>query len=143
MRFRVTAVTCEETTGPLISASVKIEDWLNAALGDGNFGEGVDQFTLVIISVDESAEENSRWANSHNKIGQVIHPFTGEKIRTISSAGLLSPSLISGQDPAAVLSCVTEGIVGRLASHPKRIPKGFDYDRCALAVSKSLAAFSR
>lgn len=118
-----------------------VEDWLNASLGDGIFGESVDQFTIVAISVDEDAEENARWSNAHNKTGKFTNRFTGKQVRYVSSAVLLPPSSVMSKAPRALLSYFCSAAIERLKSRPKRVPKGFDYVRCATAVSKALEVY--
>lgn len=141
MRFRVTSVAAEETGALLREATVTVEDWLNASLGDGRFGESVDQFTIVAISVDEEPEENSRWSNAHNKTGKFTNRFTGEQVRYVSSAVLLPPSSVMSKAPRALLSYLCLTAIERLKSRPKRVPKGFDYASCATAVSKALEVY--
>lgn len=141
MRFRVTSVASKETGALLNEASVKVEDWLNVSLSDGKFGEGVDQFTIVAISVNEEAEENIRWSNTHNKTGRFKNPFTREHLRYVSSAVLLPPSSVISKAPHALLSYFCSATIERLKSPPKRVPKGFEYERCALSVSKALEVY--
>jgi hypothetical protein len=141
MRFRVTSVVSEDTGALLNEVTVRVEDWLNASLGDGNFGDSVDQFTIVAISVDDNAEENLRWAKTHNKTGKYKNPFTGEHVRFISSAVLLAPSTVIPKAPAALLSYFCASTIERLESRPERVPKGFDYERCRAAVSKALKVY--
>ncbi len=141
MRFRVTCVTSGETGTLLGEATVRVQDWLNASLGDGNFGEDVDQYIIVAISVDDEAENNIRWSNAHNKTGKYKNPFTGESVRFISFAVLLPPSLLTSKAPAALLSYFCSAIMERLKLRPKRVPKGFDYARCAAAVSRALEVY--
>jgi len=141
MRFRVTSVASKETGALLNEATVMVEDWLNASLSDGNFGEGVDQFTIVAISVDEEAEENIRWSNAHNKTGRFKNPFTGEHVRYVSSSVLLQPSSVISKAPHALLSYFCSATIERLKSLPKRVPKGFEYVRCTTAVSKALEVY--
>jgi len=141
MRFRVTSVAGEENGAFLNEATVKLEDWLNASLSDGNFGGGVDQFTIVAISVDEEASENIRWSNAHNKTGRVKSPFTKEPVRYVSSAVLLPPSSVISKAPHAFLSYFCSAIIERLKSPPKGVPRGFEYVRCATAVSMALEVY--
>ena len=141
MKFRVTSVGSQETGALLRDATVVVEDWLNASLSDGMFGEGLDQFTIVAISVDDEAEENIRWFNAHNKTGKFKSRFTGEPVCYISSAVLLPPSSVISKAPHALLSYFCSATIERLKSRPKRVPKGFDYVRCATAVSKALEIY--
>lgn len=141
MQFRITSVTSEETGALLREVAVKVEDCLNASLSDGKFGEGVDQFIIVAISVDDEAEQNARWSGAHNKTGRFKNRFTGETIRYISSAVLLPSSSVISKAPHALLSYLCAETIERLKSSPKRVPKGFDYVSCAMAVSKALEVY--
>ena len=141
MRFRVTSVAAEEAGELLREATVKVEDWLNASLGDGKFGDSVDQFTIVAISVDEEPEENARWSTAHNKTGKFTNRFTGEQVRYVSFAVLLPPSLVVSKQPRDLLSYFCLATIERLKFHHKRVPKGFDYARCVTAVSKALEVY--
>ena len=141
MKFRVTSVTDEESGALLRDATVAMEDWLNASLNDGKFGDGVDQFVVVVIAVDSDPEENLRWAKSHDKTGKYKNPFTGEGVRYISSAVVLPPSKVKELGEESILSFLCAATICRLASRPKRVPKGFDYERCAKAVSLALQVY--
>ena len=143
MKFRVTSVTDEESGALLRDATVAMEDWLNASLSDGNFGEEVDQFIVVVIAVDSDPEENSRWAKSHDKTGKYKNPFTGEGVRFISSAIVLPPSKVQELGQESILSFLCAATIRRLALRPKRVPKGFDYERCSKAVSLALQVYAQ
>ena len=143
MKFRVTSVTDEESGALLRDATVAMEDWLNASLSDGNFGEEVDQFIVVVIAVDNDPEENSRWAKSHDKTGKYKNPFTGEGVRFISSAIVLPPSKVQELGQESILSFLCAATIRRLALRPKRVPKGFDYERCSKAVSLALQVYAQ
>jgi len=141
MRFRVTSVTDEEAGSIIRDATVKMEDWLNAALGDGDFGTSVEQLVIVVVCVDDDPEENSRFAAKHNKTGRYKHLLTGESVSYISFAVQLAPVVVLPLSLPSLLSRISESAIHQLSVRPKRIPKGFDYDRCSEAVSKTLAVF--
>ena len=141
MRFRVTSVASEGAGHLLNEATVRIEDWLNACLADGNFGDGVDQFMIVAVSVDDDDNENARWSQAHDTTGKRKNQFTGESVRFISSAVPLPYSSVTSMAKADLLSHLCVGIIERLKVRPKRVPKGFDYSRCSAAVSKALAVY--
>jgi len=142
IRFRFTSVATEQTSEVLAKASTRLEDWLNAAIGDADFGGGVDQFVLVAVSVDDDHEENLRFASAHDKSGRYTNPFTGERTSYVSKAVLLAPSAVIGKPPAAVLAALSASAVAALALRPSRLPKDFDYARCAKAVSMALEAYA-
>lgn len=118
-----------------------MEDWLNASLSDGKFGDSVEQFIVVAIAVDNDSQENLRWAKSHDKAGRYKNPITGEGVRYISSAVVLPPSKVQELGQESTLSFLCAATIRRLALRPKRVPKGFDYERCAKAVSLALQVY--
>jgi hypothetical protein len=143
MRFRITSVTSEETGALFREITVKFEDWLNAALGDSEFGEGVDQFTIIFISVDDQKDQNTRWASAHNKLGKYKDRFSGESVRYLSVAVEILPSEILGKSPLEYFSCAAVAAINCLKIRHKRIPKGFDYLRCATSISKALDVYAK
>jgi hypothetical protein len=141
MRFRVTSVASSETGALLRDVTVRVEDWLNASLGDGNFGIGVDQFTIVAISVDDDPNENSRWTKAHDKTGRFKHPITGESVSHISVAVTMPPAKVIASAPIDLLALFCNSSIHRLETRPARVPQGFDYERCSTAISKALAVY--
>lgn len=141
MRFRVTSVACSEAGTALNDVTVRVEDWLNASLGDGDFGMEVDQITVVAISVDDDPSENSRWEKAHNKTGRFKHPITGERVSHISVAVAIPPAKVLACEPTELLLLFCVAATNRLSVRPVRVPKGFDYARCSSAISKALAVY--
>lgn len=119
--------------------TVRVEDWLNISLGDGDFGVGVDQFTIVAISVDDDPDENSRWAKAHDKTGKFR--ITGESVSYISVSVTISPEIVIASQPIELLARFCTSTIYRLENRPARVPKDFDYVRCAQAISKALAVY--
>lgn len=138
----MTSVAASESGRRLNNATVRLEDWLNAALGDADFGGGVDQFVIVAVSVDDHAEENARWARAHDKTGRRRNTLTGEFVRFVSCAVLLPPGQVVSATQAGLLPYLCSAIVDRLATRPARVPKGFDHARCANAVSVALQVYA-
>jgi hypothetical protein len=141
MQFRVTSVAAEESAPALREATVKLERWLNASLHDGEFGEGLDQFSIVVISVEDDPSQNESWLKAQEKSGKAMQPFTGEPIRYLSVAVEVLPHEVRTKGPRELLVLVSARAKDRLATRPKRVPRGVDYARLSAAVGAALAAY--
>lgn len=84
MRFRVTSVTDEEVAALLRDVTVCLEDTLNNLLGDRDFGNSIDQLTLVVVSVYDDEAGNSKWLKAHNRLGSFKDFVTSERKRYLS-----------------------------------------------------------
>ena len=143
MRFRITSVTSEETGALFREITVKFEDWLNAVLGDGDLGEGLEQFTIVFISVDDQKNQNSRLASAHNKLGRYKDRFSGESVRYLSVAVEIVPPEILGKSLPNFFSYAALAAIECLSIRPKRGPKDFNYLRCAASISTALNVYAK
>jgi hypothetical protein len=141
VQFRVTSVTSAEV-GELVSeVTVKLEDWLNASLADGEFGEGLDQFTLFVVSAFDEPEANERWAEVRNKLGSFRSPASGELVRSMSMAVAIPPADMMALSLEGAMQLVSVMLRAKLAVRPKRVPKNFEYERCAAALSAALSPY--
>ena len=140
MRFRVTSIT-DSSVGPLIrDVTVKLEDWLNAALSDVGFGGHLDQFTVLVVSVDDEVAKNERWARQ-NGLGQCRNPFTGESYRNLSVSVAISPSRFTYTNLKNAIGIVSLALTQKIGERPKRLPKGFEYERFTRVLTAALSAY--
>jgi len=141
MLFRVTSVACEDVAAPLRETGSRLEGWLAATLADGDFGTGIDQFSIMIVSVSDDQSEDARWLSDGNKLGSFKTWPEGSRQRYLSVAVWVEPSKIAAAPLETQLSLVCAAIVDRLATRPARLPKGLDFVRLAKAVCVALKAF--
>ncbi|MDB5928640.1 MAG: hypothetical protein JWR60_347 [Polaromonas sp.] len=141
MRFHVTSISCEACAGQLRQIAVKLQDWLNATVADGEFGAAPDQFLLMLVAVDDDPAENQRWARPHDKLGYYQHPVTAMRTSCLSLAISMSPSSIATQEGLAALSIVSMTVRRKILIRPKRLPTGFEHGRCFSAMSAALGAY--
>lgn len=141
MKFRVTSIAGPEN-GPLIrDATVRLQDWLNATLEDGEFGLGLEKFTFIVVSVFDEPEENERWAKAHRKLGSFTHQATGERVRDLCAAAAIPPQLFGSQQLVENLEIICRAMRAEITQRPKRLPKGFEYERFAAAVNAALEVY--
>ena len=80
MKIRVTSVTASEV-GPVFGrVAVALEDALNPVFEKISFGGGIDQFTVVAVSVDPDSVENEKFCKKHNVVGSFKNMLTMTKI---------------------------------------------------------------
>ncbi len=142
MRFKITSHV-GDVNHNLFTVMSTLQEWLNAALSDGDFGDGIEQFTFIIVSVVDDISENEKWAKTHNRLGRYKDHFTSELVRYISISVELSPSSIASTELNNLYYLVSNAITNRLLSRPKRLPKNFDFTRCANAITATLAVYSK
>jgi hypothetical protein len=141
VRFRVTSVTSAEIGELVNDVTVKLEDWLNAALADGEFGNGLDQFTFFVVSAFEERDTNELWAEARNKLGSIKDPVSGKSVRILSIAVAIPPVDMMGLSLAGAMQLVCTLLRAKVAVRPKRVPRGFEYERCAAAISAALSPY--
>lgn len=142
MRFRVTSITYEDEARHVIAPLCKIEDWLNAALADGNFGEGLDSLMIVVISyyIDEAGEINNLPKSS--RLSKYRNPITGDEQRCLALHISVEDKALLRVEPENMVSYLSQLIVEKLPERPLRIPKGLDYSRLRTAVQKCICTFA-
>ena len=141
MRYRVTSITDPEVGTGVAAVTTKLEDWLNAALSEGDFGPGLDQFTVFVVSTFDDVAQNERWASARDKLGRLKHPVSGQTLRYLSVGLSIPPARLLPADLKKGLSITCRTLREKLNARPRRIPKGFQYERFAAAVSAALGTF--
>lgn len=142
MRFRVTSVTDEEVSTLLRDVTVRLEDILNSLLGDGDFGDAIDQLTLVVVSVDDDEVENSKWLKAHNRLGSYKDFVTSEPKKYLSLGVSIAPSQLLKLEEQQGLSLVSKEFTYKLGVRPARLPRGLDFQRLSSAVQATLQVYA-
>jgi len=142
MKFRVTSVADESCGTKINDVTFKLEDWLNAVVADADFGASLDQFMIVVVAVDDDPDTNGSFAGPWNKLSNILNPFTGLKIKSLSLSVEINPSIATELPFEDLLSNLTQAIQRKLSCRPKRLPSGFDFPRVSRAVSVALEAFA-
>jgi hypothetical protein len=140
MKFCVTSVANDETASLLRDQTADLDALLNSVLGEWQFGDGIDQLTLVIVSVDDDPQENTRWAVPHNKLGAFTHHISGQRVRFLSLSALVPPNELLRSTSAASSALIRHAVLGKLSARPERLPSGYNFQDLAAAVASILAA---
>jgi len=139
MRFRVTSAAGSQEGAWLSDVTVNLEDQLNSELGTLEFGSGIGQFTMVVVSVYDEPEPNEEWCRAHRKLATAKNPLTGEVVRYLSVAVPVAPSaVLAAKDAALLTALVAASAVTVLAERPARLPAGLDFARLSAAVTSAL-----
>jgi hypothetical protein len=142
VNFVVTSVASEASAEALRTHSVALDALLNAAAGGTYLCGGIDQITLVLVSVDDEATQNAAWARKHDRLGSFIHPISGERLRYLSISAQVPPSRIVSATPEVALAHVCRALETALAVRPRRLPRGFPFSELAHVVSVAIAPWS-
>lgn len=142
MRFRVTSITYEDEARLILAPLCKIEDWLNAALADGNFGDGLDSLMIVVTSyyIDEAGEISK--LPKPSRLSKYRHPITGTEQRCLALHVSVEDKALLRVAPENMVSYLSRLIAETLPERPLRIPKGLDYSRLRSAIQKSISSFA-
>ena len=111
-----------------------MQNWLSAAIADADFGDSIDQLSLVLVCVDADPEENDRWASPYRKLGWTTDS-TGMRARFLSIPVLVPPKTLASATP---LVAVSQLAMAAMKPRPNRVAKGFDYDRLSASVIATL-----
>lgn len=141
MKFRFTSVSDESCGAKINDVTVKLEDWLNAALADADFGTSLDQFMFVVVAVDDDPEHNGRFADPWNKLSSALNPVTTQKVKCLCVSVEIQPSKAAESTHIDLLSHIAKSLQRTLSGRPKRLPSGFDFPKASHAVSVALDAF--
>lgn len=109
-------------------------------MSDVEFGGELDQITVFVVSAFGELSENERWAAARDKLSFKA-PLTGQSCKVLSIGVPIPPAHFCATDVEKGLKIVALALRERLRSRPKRVPKGFEYERCASAISAALAAY--
>lgn len=120
----------------------KIEDWLNAAMSDGEFGGGLDSLMIVVISyyIDEAGEISK--LPKPSRLSKFKNPMTGEEQRCLALHVSMEDKAILRVKPEDMVNYLSQMIVEKLPERPLRIPKGLDYSRLRTAMQKCVGTFA-
>lgn len=142
MRFRVTSITYEDEAKLVMAPLCKIEDWLNAAMADGEFGGGLDSLMIVVISyyIDEAGEISK--LPKPSRLSKYKHPVTGEEQGCLALHVSVEDKALLRVEPENMVHYLSQMIVEKLPERPLRTPKGLDYSRLRTAMQKCIGTFA-
>lgn len=127
MKFRFTSVVTEDFSEIVRNVTVGMQNDFNESLSGFSFGNGIDQFTCVIVAcVGESLKDKFR--EQHDKVGTYKHPFTKEKVRFMSVAIVFDSIELEGNTEEALTDMFGVALIKKLNSLPYTIPKGLDFE---------------
>lgn len=143
MHFRVTSVSNKDVSALVREVTVRLEDALNNLLGDGNFGETIDQLVLVVVSVDDNEAENHRWLKGHNRLGSYKDLKTSQPKRYLSVGISMLPAKLTHIEEHKALRMISKAFSSQLEIRPSRLPRGLDFPRLSKAVRATLQIYAQ
>ena len=141
MRFRITSIADEDASAVLGNVLPDLEDWLNAALGDGDFGGSLDSLMVVVLAT--SFVPSSEKPVAPSRISTYADPQSGGKIQSLALHVPVDPELLVETMPNAYHQVVSKKLITGLPSKLLRTPKGLDYPRVRAAMVASLSVYTK
>lgn len=143
MKIRFTSV-CSPEAGALFNpVTVALEDKLIPVFADRMFGDGIDQFVVVVIAVDADRDENAKFERKHHSVGRYKDVRTGDKVRFISIALPFNPDDVVAMTESELRSSLVAALLQRLKTPDLKIPKPFDYPAFVEQLEQSLSDESK
>lgn len=143
MNVRVTSISWREVGDSIRSVTADLEKALSGLFKDLSFGAGVDQLTIVVISVSSEDSENDKLCRGYNKIGRLQNPVTKKSTKSIGVAIPLNSCVISKISRSELRKLLCESVLHKVANPDLRVPKDFDYKEFSERLSTAIAIFSR
>ena len=133
MRFRISAIQDEGLPTAMNHARLQLEDWLNAALADGDFGSQHVVIMIVVFATSSlpKAPAVSRLAAN------------GDGTQTLALHVTIDPEVVSQTEPERQLQLLASHIVQGLPERPLRKPRGLDYTRIRQALLACIQPFAK
>jgi hypothetical protein len=142
MHLTVTSDSSEEAFKPLALFSNALERAANPLIVEESYG-AVGRLMLVIVAVEEDAQENLACCKTHNKTGTYKHPITGERVRYFSLAVPFNPKEIVEKDESELRMRLIEKILEVMENPVVKIPKDFAYEELARKLRTPFQIFGR
>ncbi len=132
MRFRVSAVQDSGLAESFTDALLFLEDWLNGAIGDADFGWSAGCLMVVVFATASlpGAPAASRLVGAAGS-----EP-------TLALHVVISPETFAESPPSSMLARVSAAIVRGLPERVVRKPRGLDYDRLRSALIACIAPYA-
>ena len=128
MQFRISAIQDEGLPGSMSEARCWLEDWINKALQDGDFGCAEARIMIVVFCTSSLPKAPA--------ISRLTRDETGNPILALHVS--IDPQHAKQTEPAHQLSLLCTHIVLGIPTRPLRKPKGLDYERFRKALVASI-----
>ena len=141
MKFRVTCVILEDCFESIGAACHKVEEWLAASLGSGSFGHGLDQVIFIVVATEDDAEENAARAKKFDKLGKYTSVTDSLPVRHLSFGLSLPYNIAASLSPEHATEAIAALVFQKVSARPKRLPKGFDFNRLSSSIQAAVKVF--
>ncbi|HYE71114.1 MAG TPA: hypothetical protein VD932_06295 [Aquabacterium sp.] len=123
------SITATEVGEQVNSVAIALEDRLRPALASKNYGGGVEQFVVFIVSVDAHPLENERYCIANNRAGRYKDMMTGRMVSFVGIAVPVNPEAVRGSSSEGLDRHLHDLLLKELGSPAYAMPKAFDRQR--------------
>lgn len=142
MKIRITSIAWQGLSDSIGSITVEMEDALSKLFKGLSFGAGIDQLTVVIVSVSSEDSENDRISEGYNKIRRLRHPVTHEQIKSIGLGIPFNYNVVSEMSRSDLRKVICCSVLRKIAKPDIKIPRGFNYEEFSERISAAITTYS-
>ena len=142
MRVKITSICSEETLRPLNAFYTKLEDAVNDYLRDMSFGD-IGLLMISIVSAFDDESENCKFADTENKIGSFVDPFTKVRVKFITLGLAYPPSRVVLASASELRENLCNAILNRLMGETMAKSKKFDFPAFAQEFKIAVEIYKR
>ena len=135
MKLRVTSITASEVGSIVSKVTVLLEDKFNSFFESKSYGYSIDQFTIIVISVDDDPLENSKYFCEKYRRNSYKDYFSDEKIHYLEVGILIPPNDLLTHDPEIIIKSY---IQNNIADFLSKVPQKFDSTAFLIDFLKAL-----
>jgi hypothetical protein len=139
MKLRITSVVAPEVRELVSSITIPLEDQLRPIIEARDYGGGIRQFVIFIVSVDADTIENERYCQANNRAGRYKDLSTEEMVKFVGLAVPVNPQLVLSSSKEELLKEMKKLIFYELESPKYKMPEKFDMNKFISDLRAALA----
>lgn len=142
MKIRVTDISWPDVSAKIWEITTGMQNALSDLFEGVSFGAGIDQLTIVIISVSSEDAENQRLCKSYNKVVKLRNPISKEQVKVIGFGIPLNSNEAEKMEVPELRKFVCGSVLGKIMNPDFKMPRAFDYRGFSTRLSTAIEIFS-
>jgi hypothetical protein len=137
MKIRVTFIADPSISKVIGKTLIYLENALNQALKDSDYGSGVKQVTFFYVSVFSNTSDNIEYCKKYNQTGKFKDIESGKMVSYIGIAIPISPEIILSDEISNVPEFLIGALEANLENPTYELPKKFDQKKFFLDIKSA------
>lgn len=138
MKLRVTSITASKVGELINSVTTRLEDRLRPVVEPNDYGGGIDQLAVFVVSVDSDPLENERYCIANNRASLYKDLLTSKMVKFVGIAIPVDPDTVLVSRQAELMKHLEGLLLGELESPAYAMPKKFDRQRLLADLKAAL-----